>query len=67
MPKIKTKKSLTKRFKVTKSGKILRRHNFTGHLRVKKSKSKKRSQKRLVEVKGYYAKKLRKFLGVTVK
>lgn len=67
MPKQKTKKSVTKRFKVTKTGKIMRRQNFSGHLRVKKSKSKKRAQKRSVEVKGYYAKKLRKFLGVTRK
>ncbi len=64
MPKQKTRKSATKRFKITKTGKILRRQNFSGHLRVKKSKSKKRNQKRLVEVKGFYAKKLRKALGI---
>jgi large subunit ribosomal protein L35 len=66
MPKVKTKKSITKRFKVTKNGKIFRKQNFSGHLRVKQSRSKKRAQKRQVEMKGYYAKKLRKFLGVSL-
>jgi len=66
MPKVKTKKSVIKRFKITKKGKILRRRNFIRHLRVKKSKAKRRSQKRPVEVKGYFAKKLRKALGVTL-
>lgn len=67
MPKQKTKKSLAKRFKITKNGKVMRRHNFIRHLRVKKSKSKRRSQKQPVEMTGYYAKKIRKFLGVTLK
>lgn len=64
MPKLKIRKSITKRFKITKRGKILRRQNFSRHLRVKKSKSKRRQQKRSVEVKGFYAKKLRKALGI---
>ncbi len=64
MPKLKIRKSITKRFKFTKNGKILRRQNFSRHLRVKKSKSKRRGQKRQVEVKGYFAKKLRKATGI---
>lgn len=64
MPKMKTKKSATKRFKITKNGKIMRRQNFSRHLRVRKSKSKRRGQKNLVEVTGYYGKKLRKALGL---
>ncbi len=64
MPKLKIRKSVTKRFKITKTGKIFRRQNFSGHLRVKKSASKKRKQRKLIEVKGYYAKKLRKYLGI---
>ncbi len=67
MPKQKTRKSITKRFKVTKNGKILRRQNFSRHLRSKKSKAKKRTQKRPVEMTGYYARKLRKFLGISLK
>jgi len=64
MPKQKTKKSAAKRFKITARGKLLRRRSFTGHLNTKKSKKKKRRLKRPVEVKGKYAKKLKKILGV---
>ena len=32
MPKMKSKKALTKRVKVTGSGKLVRHHAFTGHL-----------------------------------
>ncbi len=64
MPKVKSRGSITKRFKITKRGKILRRQSFSSHLREKKSKNKKRQQKRLVEVKGHFARKLRKVLGV---
>lgn len=64
MPKIKTKKSATKRFKVTKTGKILRRQSFARHLNVKRSSKKRRAQGRLVEVTGSFAKRLRKALGI---
>jgi large subunit ribosomal protein L35 len=37
MPKIRTRKTAAKRFKVTCSGKILRGSNLTGHLKMKKS------------------------------
>ena len=42
MPKIKTNSSAKKRFKVTGSGKIKRRHAFTSHILTKKSKKRKR-------------------------
>lgn len=64
MPKQKTRKSATKRFKITKTGKILRRQGFSRHLRAKRSKAKKRNQKKSVLVTGFYAKKLRKALGI---
>jgi large subunit ribosomal protein L35 len=64
MQKQKTKKSASKRFKVTSSGKIMRRRSFTGHLNVKRSKRQKRRLKNAVEVQGKYAKKLKKVLGV---
>ncbi len=64
MPKVKTRKSITKRFKISKNGKILRRQNFSRHLRVKKSKNKKRSQKKLVVMEGYFARKLKKAMGL---
>ena len=41
MPKMKTKRTLKKRIRITKSGKILTKQNRTGHLKVKWTKSKK--------------------------
>ena len=40
MPKMKTKSSAKKRFKVTGSGKIKRKHAFKNHILTKKSKKK---------------------------
>lgn len=42
MPKIKTRKTAAKRFKVTGTGKILRANTGRGHLMMKKSGSRKR-------------------------
>lgn len=64
MPKQKTKKSLTRRVKVTKTGKLLRRHGFNRHLKASKKKSRIRDRKRTVEITGAYAKKLRQVLGL---
>ncbi len=63
MPKQKTRKSITKRFRITKSGKVLRRQGFRRHLNVKKSSKKKRRLKRVVETKKTYARKIRKVMG----
>lgn len=63
MPKQKTRKSVANRFRITKSGKVLRRQGFRRHLNVKKSKSKKRRLKRVINTKKTYAKKIRKALG----
>ena len=63
MPKQKTRKSITRRFRVTNKGKVLRRQGFRRHLNVKKSRSKKRRLKRIVATKKTYAKKIRKILG----
>ena len=41
MPKMKTKSSAKKRFKVTGSGKIKRKHPFKNHILTKKSKKRK--------------------------
>ncbi len=41
MPKMKTKSSATKRFKLTGSGKIKRKHAFKSHILTKKSKKRK--------------------------
>lgn len=62
--KQKTRKSIVKRFKITKRGKVLRRQAFSGHLNTKKSRKRKRRLKRIVKVEGFYAKKLKKRMGV---
>ena len=46
MPKLKTKRSLKKRFKFTKKGKIKRSKAFKSHLLTKKSRRRKRALKR---------------------
>ena len=43
MPKTKTKSSAKKRFKITGSGKIKRKHAFKSHILTKKSKKRKLS------------------------
>ena len=43
MPKMKTKSSAKKRFKVTGSGKIKRKHAYKSHILTKKSKKRKLS------------------------
>ena len=63
MSKQKTRKSLTKRFRITKTGKVLRRQAFKRHLNAKKSRKKKRALKRIVQVDKVRAKKIRKVLG----
>ena len=43
MPKVKTKSGAKKRFKLTASGKIKRKHAFKSHILTKKSKKRKRN------------------------
>jgi len=50
MPKVKTKKIVSKRFKITKSGKVMHRVQGARHLRRKKNKARQRRQDRPVEV-----------------
>jgi large subunit ribosomal protein L35 len=67
MPKIKTRKSITKRFKITKTGKVLRRRNFRRHLKASKSAKRIRNLKQQVPVREAYAKRIRKRMGVSLK
>jgi len=60
--KKKTRKSVANRFKITSSGKVIRRSSFIGHLRRKKSKKQIRRLKRKKELKGVLAKKVKKIL-----
>lgn len=58
MPKLKTRKLLVNRLRITKSGKILRRQSFRRHLKASKSAKRLKNLKRTIELKGYYAKKV---------
>jgi len=63
MPKQKSKKAITKRFKITSTGKVLRGQGFSGHLNTKKSSSKKRALSGLKEVDPFHSKRIKTFTG----
>ena len=63
MGKHKTRKSVSKRFKLTKTGKVFHRAQMGRHLKRKKTKSQKRSVRILREVKGKRKSKVKKMLG----
>lgn len=63
MPKQKTRKSISRRFRITKTGKVLRRQSFARHLNAKKSSKKKRALRRVVETDKTFAKKIKKRMG----
>jgi ribosomal protein L35 len=62
--KLKTKRAIVKRFKITGTGRILHKQTNTGcgHLRRKKTKATKRRQKLYVEVPKYAYKNLSNIL-----
>lgn len=62
--KLKTKKIVAKRFKVTATGKILRRAQNMRHLRRRKSKRQIRAYKVPQEVTGKVATKIRRLLAI---
>ncbi|MBN1263287.1 MAG: 50S ribosomal protein L35 [Candidatus Pacebacteria bacterium] len=61
--KLKTRNSVKKRFKLTKTGKLLRRQSGLRHLRRKKKKSRIRAGKVPQEMTGRWKKKIKKVLG----
>lgn len=67
MAKVKTRKSVAKRFRVTRKGKVMRGKSFKSHLRVKKSAKQRRRLGKTVELRPVYAKKIKKVLGTRVK
>lgn len=58
----KTRKSIAKRFKITKSGKVLRRATDLNHYRAKKTRDKVRKSRKWVKVSEVEAKKIKKLL-----
>ena len=63
MPKTKTSSSVKKRFKVTASGRLLRRRAMQSHNLEKKSSKRKRSFRKDVPVHGADARAVRKLFG----
>ncbi len=64
MPKKKIKKSISKRFKVTKTGKVLFGHQYDSHLRSGKSKKRIRRQRIPGVLSNTIGRKVKKMLGV---
>jgi large subunit ribosomal protein L35 len=63
VPKQKTKKAATKRFKLTAGGKVLRRHAMKSHNLEKKSAKRKRAFRRDQALEGRDAREVRRLLG----
>ncbi|MDR0463363.1 MAG: 50S ribosomal protein L35 [Pseudomonadales bacterium] len=62
--KLKTRNSAARRFKITGTGKVLRRKQNMRHLRANKSKKAKRNYRKMVEVQGKFAKKIKRMIGI---
>ncbi len=64
MPKLKISKTVRDRFKVTGTGKIMRRKIGQRHLKATKSRRNIRRGKEPIQVTGVLEKKLKKLLGI---
>ncbi len=64
MPKMKTDSGAAKRFKITGTGKIMRRKAFQSHILEKKSSARKRRLSNEAQVTGGDAKQIKKMLGL---
>jgi large subunit ribosomal protein L35 len=60
---MKTRKSILKRFKITKTGKVLRRATGLNHYRAKKSGKRVRAGRKWIEVPKSEAKKIKKLIS----
>lgn len=67
MPKFKIRKSIARRFRVTKNGKVLHKTSFGGHLKANKSKSQIRKYRKMKAIKTSVAKKIKQLLGASLK
>lgn len=63
MPKRKVKNSAAKRFKITKTGKVMFGHQYGSHKKLNKSKARIRRQKEPAVMVGKFAKKIKRMLG----
>ena len=65
--KYKPNKSVAKRFKVSKTGKLKRHHGNTSHLMSSRSANKRRSLRKAAIVPEVHARRLRKLMGISGK
>lgn len=63
MPKKKINKSAARRFKITKTGKVMFGHQYGSHKKLNKSKRRIRRQKEPAQLHGRFAFKMKKILG----
>jgi large subunit ribosomal protein L35 len=64
MPKLKTRRSVAKRFKVTGKGKLKRSHAYAGHILTKKSSKRKRNLRQSGLVNANDTARMKKMLGI---
>ncbi len=64
MPKLKTHSGTKDRVRITKNGKVLRRHSMASHFLQKKSAARKRGLAGLEPIKGKAQKTIKKMMGV---
>lgn len=63
MPKMKSHKGMRKRLKITKRGKVLRRHPGKSHLMTGKTGKRRRHLRRAIVAKGKIARKTRELMS----
>lgn len=63
MSKVKTKKGAKKRFSITSTGKVMRKHGYSSHLKDKKNSSRLRRHAEPELVQGEQRNKIKKLLG----
>lgn len=61
--KKKIRKSVSKRFTITKTGKVLFTHQYGRHLQIKKSKRRQRRHEEPGVLKGKFARKIKQMMG----
>ncbi|MBP6098968.1 MAG: 50S ribosomal protein L35 [Candidatus Levybacteria bacterium] len=61
--KLRVKKSISKRFRVTKTGKVMRGKQNTSHLKKNKSQNQIRRGKEPAQLEGLFARKIKKLLA----
>ena len=64
MPKVKTRSAAKKRFKVTGTGRLLRRPTMRAHKMEKKSSKRKRRFRKEISVTGSDVREVKKMLGI---